>query len=35
MSIFSKLFKRNNVNTEALGLINLNSFIVFVPSYFG
>ena len=29
MSLFSKLFKRNKVNTEALGLINLNSFIVY------
>ena len=34
MSIFSKLFKRNNVNTEALGLINLNSFIVYPDKSF-
>ena len=34
MSIFSKLFKRNKVNTEALGLINLNSFIVYPDKSF-
>ena len=34
MSLFSKLFKRNKVNTEALGLINLNSFIVYPDKSF-
>ena len=34
MSIFSKLFKRNKVNTEALSLINLNSFIVYPDKSF-
>ena len=34
MSIFSKLFKRNKLNTEALGLINLNSFIVYPDKSF-
>ena len=34
MSIFSKLFKRNKVNTGALGLINLNSFIVYPDKSF-
>ena len=34
MSIFSKLFKRNKVNTEALSLINLNNFIVYPDKSF-
>ena len=34
MSLFIKLFKRNKVNTEALGLINLNSFIVYPDKSF-